>query len=177
MDVNKFSPVEVFDYLHSDPGSWFEKARDLYLSANELEKHKDTNSSDRIDRDYRGVYYLLMGLCLECLYKGSIIKNMLESDVKPESGKIDSSIRGHDLVQLALTAGIDVDKRKKDILNCFSDYITWQGRYPTPTKAEKINGAIELYSYKSQRPFLTTIGTVITLKEIHGLILEAEDLF
>ncbi len=44
----------------------------------------------------------------------------------------------HDLVALANTAGLTTSREENKILNVLSEYVIWDGRYPTPKKPEHL---------------------------------------
>jgi hypothetical protein len=71
-------------------------------------------------------YKMLMGMSFELLFKANCV------------GANISFSTTHDLVALARTANFTTSKEENRILKVLSEYIIWDGRYPTPKKPEHL---------------------------------------
>lgn len=85
---------------------------------------------DAHDSALWSVYLMLIGMGIECLLKG-----LIASRDGPASVRLT-----HDLADLAAALGDDLTPREWELLDILSDHIEWQGRYPAPTKVEKLGG-------------------------------------
>lgn len=71
------------------------------------------------------VFMMLCGMSLELLYKAiSVAKgNQVETH--------------HKLIDLADSAGVEVDKQAKALLTELTEYVIWEGKYPVPKDNQK----------------------------------------
>ncbi len=77
----------------------------------------------------QSTYKMLSGMSLEVLLKAHCIGQKIDN---PRVEKT------HNLVELAGIAGIKFDKSDNKILDVLSEYIVWDGRYPTPKNSVKM---------------------------------------
>jgi hypothetical protein len=75
-----------------------------------------------------GTYKMLMGMSFELLFKAHCIGSGIDFNST------------HDLVSLAKTASLSTSKDENKILKVLSEYVIWDGRYPTPKKPEHLEG-------------------------------------
>lgn len=126
---------------------WLQNARALMACAKALEPLlEDIWESHRaIFRDKRaghrlkpnvvnGPYFMLVAFAIENLLKARIVtKNAMafreQFDLDNRFPKV---LKGHNLYDLALRAGIEITKQEEDLLRRLTRNATWAGRYPVP---------------------------------------------
>ncbi|WP_075172570.1 hypothetical protein [Neptunomonas phycophila] len=113
-----------FDTRQETPAYWHNKSHDLLISARILWKAMQENKS--LEVNCWATYKMLMGMSFELLFKAHCVG----ADVTFSST--------HDLVALAHTANLPTSKDEKQILRVLSEYVIWDGRYPTPKKPEHL---------------------------------------
>lgn len=115
------SQLEIKE-LNEAPLPWFNKSLELKTAAGVLLNVGSVFS----------IYLMLCGMSLELIYKAIIVvrNNRFDSVKKINIGK------HHNLVNLAHFANIGLNEKNKAFLNILTHYIYWEGRYPTPNKAE-----------------------------------------
>jgi len=127
---------ELYDRRQKHSMYWFNKSSDLHAAAAALWYSRDESHSETIVREcglgdgfimriaVMPVYYMLCGLSLELLYKAIIVAK--GNTVKPS----------HRLVELAESAGIDLNPEHKGLLEMLRESIEWEGKYPVPTQKQ-----------------------------------------
>ena len=109
-----------FDTRQETPAYWHNKSHDLLISARILWKAMQENKN--LEVNCWATYKMLMGMSFELVFKAHCVG----ADVEFNST--------HDLVALAHTASISISKDEKHMLRVLSEYVIWDGRYPTPKK-------------------------------------------
>ena len=87
---------------------------------------------------------MLLGMALECLLKGLYIRRhrVWEDPAKEHALVKDGTYVGvkgagdHELLQLAVAAGVTVSQSEQSILIRLTDFIKYAGRYPVPLRME-----------------------------------------
>lgn len=113
-----------FDTRLKTSAYWHNKSHDLLVSARTLWKAVEGNKD--LEINCWTTYKMLMGMSFELLFKAHCVG----ADVSFNST--------HDLVALAHTASLPASKGEKQILKVLSEYVIWDGRYPTPKKPEHL---------------------------------------
>jgi hypothetical protein len=112
-----------FKIRKEDAIYWWNKSTELYLSASILWKDVESNKISRCWDTYK----MLMGMSFELMFKAHCV-------IAKEfnfAGK-----NGHDLNWLAQKSRLLTSKQDKRILDILSEYIRWDGRYPTPLQPD-----------------------------------------
>ena len=138
---------EQFEIKNSNPTYWHNKASDLFSSARVLWKAMDEKSNLQVS--CLSTYKMLIGMSFEVLIKAHCIAQKIDNE------RINKS---HNLTELANIAGLNLAKKENKILNILSEYIVWDGRYPTPIKVSQMkthNDNIRSTSYDKEK-----IGTL-----------------
>lgn len=137
--MNSETREAAFNFRKDNPEFWYQKSVSLYASAaiiwdarqrpvnNELIADLELKGSFAIDEGCEHQYLMLMGQAYEVLLKAICITC---DKTAPENK--------HDLNVIAQMVGIELSKREKKLLNLLSDFITWEGRYPTPKKPRQM---------------------------------------
>lgn len=115
-----------FELRQETPGYWHNKSHDLLISARTL--WKAMQSEKELEINCWATYKMLMGMSFELLFKAHCIGSGIEFNPT------------HDLVALASTASLPTSKDENKILKVLSEYVIWDGRYPTPKKPEHLKG-------------------------------------
>lgn len=113
-----------FELRQEIPAYWHNKSHDLLVSARTL--WKAMQKERELEINCWSTYKMLMGMSLELLFKAHCV------------GAGVSFGATHDLVSLAKTANFTTPKEENEILNVLSEYIIWDGRYPTPKKPQHL---------------------------------------
>lgn len=113
-----------FEQRQEIPGYWHSKSHDLLVSARTL--WKAMQSKKELEINCLATYKMLMGMSFELLFKAHCIGSGTEFRST------------HDLVALANTARLCTSKDENKILKVLSEYIIWDGRYPTPKNPEHL---------------------------------------
>lgn len=166
------SDSRTFKYIVSNVSRWIDIADALVRTAYKLE----TDSSFTSHR-FRNVYNMLIGFALENYYKGAIIANRLKTGEHIEAGKLDENIKKHQLIELALDAGVVLkDRLHKSYLEYIIECVTWRGRYPSPTTASSIGGSIAYLPPKEGGKIVLLMGIEhrIPIDAVHELIDQAK---
>lgn len=117
---------EQYDTRSSTPAYWHNKSHDLFVSGYTLWKGMQVNSD--LEINCLATYKMLMGMSFELLFKAHCI------------GAGISFGTNHDLVALARTATFTTSREENRILKVLSEYVIWDGRYPTPKQPEHLKG-------------------------------------
>ena len=144
-----------FEQRQETPGYWHSKSHDLLVSARTLWKAMQNESE--LEINCWATYKMLMGMSFELLFKAHCIGSGTEFKTT------------HDLVALARTSGLSTSKDENKILKVLSEYIIWDGRYPTPKKPEHLKE-----HWKNQASLL---DEKLDLEELMPLWRRISDLF
>ena len=125
------------------PEKWFDKAEELKYAADILLDFEKNRT--RFKREYRkniivdtNIYLtsqiiMLNGFAIENLLKALMCKrNKITIDEKGQVKGLD-----HDVVSLAQTLEIDLEKNETVYLEKVFRHIVWEGKYPSPLKKKK----------------------------------------
>lgn len=113
-----------FEKRKEIPECWYNKSSDLLISARVLWRAMKKNQS--LEVNCWATYTMLIGMSFELLLKAHCISK----------GKCYK--KSHNLIDLATTAGVLISKKEKGILKVLTEYIIWDGRYPTPKHAKHL---------------------------------------
>lgn len=113
-----------FELRQETPAYWHNKSHDLFVSARTLWMAMQNDKN--LEVNCWSTYKMLMGMSLELLFKAHCV------------GAGISFGATHDLVSLAKTANFTTSKDENGIFNVLSEYIIWDGRYPTPKKFQHL---------------------------------------
>ena len=113
-----------FELRQETSGYWHNKSHDLLVSARTL--WKAMQSEKDLEINCWATYKMLIGMSFELLFKAHCIGSGTEFNST------------HDLVALANTANLPTSKSENKILKVLSEYVIWDGRYPTPKKPEHL---------------------------------------
>ncbi|MHA1749525.1 MAG: hypothetical protein ACTSYF_12870 [Promethearchaeota archaeon] len=106
-------------------------------SANGMKTLSPEETEEMLDASLITTYYFPIGLSLENLLKGILVKKKRD-EITPWNRKFPDFIRCHDLLKIANKCGLNIDNEESILLEKFSEYIIWRGRYPTPTREEEM---------------------------------------
>lgn len=109
-----------FELRQETPAYWHNKSNDLFVSAHTLWVSMQNNKS--LEVNCCSTYKMLIGMSLELLFKAHCVGEGITFGAT------------HNLVSLAKTANLTTSKDENRIFNILSEYIIWDGRYPTPKK-------------------------------------------
>ena len=86
------------------------------------------------------VILMLAGLAIENLAKGLWI---LQNREKFTSGRLPADMKGHErTIELLRGAKAPVTPEERAFLRKLKEFVVWEGRYPVPTKVEKLTANI-----------------------------------
>lgn len=89
-----------------------------------------------VDSHLQGVSVLLLAYAVECRLKAALLKKGA-SLVSPE-GVLQKQFKHHKLRRLAVDAGVALPEADLQILDGLTAFLEWRGRYPIPTKWERL---------------------------------------
>ena len=126
-----------------NPLAWQVSAKDL-LDAAMAVKAKVQPIGNGGMHSLACVEAMLLGMALECLLKGLYIRRhrVWEDPAKEHALVKDGTYVGvkgagdHELLQLAVAAGVTVSQSEQSILIRLTDFIKYAGRYPVPLRME-----------------------------------------
>lgn len=98
--------------------AWHNKSANLLTTAHVLWKAMEDDNS--LSLDCWSTYKMLMGMSFELLFKSICIQKNLTFK------------HTHNLVSLSKSAGINLSKDEASVLSVLTEYIYWDGKYPTP---------------------------------------------
>jgi hypothetical protein len=87
----------------------------------------------------RSVFLLLAGLAIENLVKGLFVQR---GHVTTTSSQLAGELGGHPIRWRLRRMGISLTPREERLLDRLEAAVSWQGKYPVPTKATKLDGVI-----------------------------------
>lgn len=129
-------PNQLFEDYGNFAGLWKHRSDDLFDAASivwhtqGVGVHKDGKVEPVLH--YHRPAYLLMGLCLEGLLKGLLVAR---NPLLVGQGKLDGSLKTHDLAKLLSAAKILFKKEEEDLINRLTTSVVWMSKYPIPTAA------------------------------------------
>ena len=106
---------------------WHNKSADLMSSARVLWKAMEADKQAQIT--CYATYKMLFGMSLELLLKAHCVAQQIENP------RIENT---HNLTEISNIAGIKLKKSENKVLDVLSEYIVWDGRYPTPKNPAKL---------------------------------------
>lgn len=119
----KMDPYQAqFNIRQETPAYWHSKSHDLFVSARTLWVAIQNNKN--LEVNCWSTYKMLMGMSFELLFKAHCVGGGISFGAT------------HDLVTLAKTANFTTSKDENGILKVLSEYILWDGRYPTSKKTQ-----------------------------------------
>lgn len=113
-----------FEQRQETPSYWHSKSHDLLVSA--LTLWNAMQSDKKLEVNCWATYKMLMGMSFELLFKAHCVGSGTEFKST------------HDLVGLANIASLSTTKEENKLLKVLSEYVIWDGRYPTPKKPEHL---------------------------------------
>lgn len=126
------SPKEVWDEQHrllsNQPIAWRLKAESLIASFEVLIAEDERMARENLPgRRIQSVAYMLAGFAIENLLKGQLVAR---NEHRDSNGKF--KLVTHDLRQLALDAGYDLNEAENRLLERIQEFTVWTARYPVP---------------------------------------------
>jgi hypothetical protein len=132
---------------------WILRAWDLYESARRLEpevlrvweryRELSEGSAGNYPRNYcQGVYFMLLSFAVENLLKAAVIAKkggQYRQDFRAKR-RFPAELKGHDLLKLAHTAGLNLQDGEEDLLRRLKRCAIWCGRYPVPLSYAEMSG-------------------------------------
>jgi hypothetical protein len=88
------------------------------------------------DGELNRIYYMLVGLALENLFKGILI-NKNPTWITTETG-VDTKLTNHRLTELAQLCNFTLDEDQRFILEFLRKDIEWRAKYPIPQSVSKL---------------------------------------
>jgi hypothetical protein len=145
--VSQLDPIEIFRRRVTNAAFWWETGEHLLTSAKTLWPHVaatfELNRANlRIERDaiaHRDPYYLLAGCAIECFLKAVRVKQLFRRTGEHASSEMPTPrlprgfANGHNLVRLAEDAGFVLSEHERWLLQRWSVFVKWAGRYPVNT--------------------------------------------
>lgn len=116
--------LKHFEKMQKDHAYWLNKSADLFVTAKTLFDAMDSRS--QLEVNCLSPAYMITGMAFEMLFKSVIVKK----SEKPKTT--------HVLRVLAQDAGYKPDKSEIELLELLTEYIIWDGRYPTPKDQEHL---------------------------------------
>jgi len=124
-----------FELRQTTSAYWHSKSHDLLASARILWVAMQENHN--LEVNCWATYKMLIGMSFELIFKAHCV------------GSQKDFAKDHKLVDLASTAGLSITDEEKLIFNILTEYIVWDGRYPTPKKPQHLED-----HWKNQNKFL-----------------------
>lgn len=144
LPIDKRSPKEFWDKQHKLSGAmpvvWLLTAEQLLRTFQMLTDQARQDLSDAYGGDESITYpissiaMMLGGFAIENLLKG--IKVSQGSQVFDDRGFF--TIKTHDILELAVQAGVELDTEEKALLERLEQFVIWAGRYPIPLSSEDL---------------------------------------
>ncbi len=85
---------------------------------------------------------LLLAYAVECRLKAALLKKG-GSPVSPE-GILQKQFKHHNLRRFAVEAGVGLSETDLQVLDGLTAFLEWRGRYPIPTKWERLRDLTRL---------------------------------
>jgi hypothetical protein len=113
-----------FELRQGTSAYWHNKSHDLLVSAQTLWVAMQENRN--LEVNCCATYKMLLGMSFELVLKAHCV------------GRKTDFSKNHKLVDLASNVGISITDEEKSILNILTEYIIWDGRYPTPKQPQHL---------------------------------------
>ena len=113
-----------FERMQSDYNYWLNKSTDLIITAKTL--FDSMNVNNKLQINCLSPAYMIAGMAYEMLFKAIIVRNL----EKPKPI--------HILTTLADDAGYACEAGETKLLTTLTEFILWDGRYPTPKDASHL---------------------------------------
>jgi hypothetical protein len=113
-----------YDTRQNTPAYWHNKSHDLLVTARTLWEAMQGNKV--LEVNCSASYRMLLGMSFELIFKAHCV------------GAGIAFAATHDLAALVRTANFTTSKKENDIFQLLSEYIIWDGRYPTPKSPAKL---------------------------------------
>ncbi len=128
--------IKADEFYRSSEYLWIEINKDHLEMINRREKGKEIKKRNYISYtpSIAHPYFLLISLSIENLLKGIILylnPNLI-------TGKLNKSVKTHDLKRISNLTTIQFSKDENDFLNMASTLIPWYSRYPIPTNTSEV---------------------------------------
>ena len=128
-----------------NPLTWQASARDLLEAATAVEARVQPIENGLM-HTLAAVQAMLLGMALECLFKGIYIKRYR---VWEEMDKAHSLVKDgkyvempgvgpHQLLQMADAGGVALNQHERSVVIRLTDFILFAGRYPIPVRVESM---------------------------------------
>lgn len=121
----------AFTQSGENPSAWYHSAREL-LTAADAVKEDVVDFGDSGMDTLAAVQAMLVGLAIESTLKGLWIEKTGDSLVKDGKYSRPKGVGGHDLVQWADAASVELCPTERYLLRRLSTFVVWAGRYPIP---------------------------------------------
>lgn len=135
---------EIFNRYAKDPSAWLRSAKYLRLAADELcwvdADYKPIDEEDKPWKQFTiNIYLMILGLSFELLIKGLLIA---QGEEILEGGVVKQKFLTHKMEPLLSkldTKSFSLTTDERSLLKHLEEYVWWQGRYPIPKKADKLD--------------------------------------
>jgi hypothetical protein len=164
--------LDTFEYMKTSKSSWVSTGDKLILAARMLETEKEYKYN-LVAGKYRDVYDMLIAFALENYYKGAIEARLSMDGRMEDIGKLRSNLN-HNLVKLAIEAGVNITDKQKGTLKYLSECALWRGRYPIPTSPQKISSTMH-YTKNENNVCITGHHIAVLINESDELINQAKE--
>ena len=158
---------------------WVGAAKELLASAKlmeslivERERALLANALDETEyptgQDFRPVYFMLVAYACENILKAALVRQS-KNDLKTQAqkaGRLPNSLRGHDLCELAVAAGLSPSERLELLLRRLTRNAVWAGRYPLPLDAIEFYGDTNMSDGKTKLVAFFLSDDVSSAKQI-----------
>lgn len=94
-------------------------------------------SDDLIYLHQHFIWAMLAGLALENMLKALFIAKIPPPEQKKDK-TLDEKLKNHNLTKLAKQVKLPLSSEESDLVCNLSKFVEWGGRYPIPTKAQKM---------------------------------------
>jgi len=154
--MSNYSKVATsqFDIIHKNYLPWFRKADQLVnsslllrqrciLARKKLDKLMQTDQKEKqiskemeFDLSCYQEASMLFGLAIENVLKGLwIIIN--GKKIKNDTKKLEMVLKSHDLLKISEEINLELNDEDEKIMQFFTEYVMWKGRYPIPLDAQQ----------------------------------------
>ncbi|MFH0942212.1 MAG: hypothetical protein V1823_04240 [Chloroflexota bacterium] len=155
----RFLPPYIEKVLNSS--SWINQADELVQASKKLEpsikkywltalKYFDPPPGFKRKKLLQATYFMLIAYAIENYFKAVLVAENQEKysqDIlRKREGKLPNELKkgGHDLIKLVtkMKSNFDLTEAELSLLTRLFRHSTWQGRYPVPIKADKLNNPV-----------------------------------
>jgi hypothetical protein len=132
-----YHALREYERAGDDPSAWQDSADNLLRAAAVLAERREGCEPMSLAGLLRPVELMLKGIAIECLLKAAYVKrgNRLVEDGHYLGVR---GASGHDLVQLARSAEVPMNRLETDLLRRLSHFVEYGGRYPIPKDASAL---------------------------------------